>query len=94
MVKKAAVKALIIMLVFGVLTSGIGMLDNLLNLFSYIIGWFGKNISVRLPLNIEDILRNVFVLVEDGLFILLGLRSFTQGTVKIGFIDDLVSKHS
>lgn len=92
--KRAAVKAAAILLLFGILTSGVGLLDNLLNIFSYIIGWFGKSITLRLPLNLEEILLNILGFAEKGLFIILGLFSLTQGTVKIGMIDNLVSKHS
>lgn len=92
--KRTAVKAAAILLLFGILTSGVGMLDSLLNIFSYLIGWFGKSITLKLPLNLREILFHVLSLAERGLYIILGLFALTQGTVKIGVIDNLVSKHS
>lgn len=90
--KKAAVRMAAIVISFGILSVGVGMIDNVVSVINLIVNWFGR-VDIRIPLNLVSIVRYVLNLLEDFLLIIMGISALTMGTVKTGFFDKIVNKH-
>ena len=91
--RKAAVKAVAIVLAFVVLNGCLGLIDSVLGVINYMIGWFGILFTLQIPLNIGTIISYALGFAENALLILLGISSLSQGSVKVEIIDKLVAKH-
>jgi len=92
--RKAAIKAVAIVLAFTVLNGCLGLINDVLGIINSIIGWFGSMFTLRIPLNIESIISYAFEFVETALLILLGISSLSQGSVKVDILDKLIAKHT
>ena len=92
--RKAAVKAVAIVLGFVVLNGCLGLIDSVLSVINYMIGWFGILFTLQIPLNIGTIISYAFGFAENALLILLGISALSQGSVKVEIIDKLVAKHT
>ncbi|MBR7142998.1 MAG: hypothetical protein IKD06_05615 [Clostridia bacterium] len=90
--KKQGVKALLLMGCFSLASLAVGLIPDLLEIVNNIIGIFGGYISFNFVYNLINLIRNVLNVVELVLFVLLGLKSFTQGTIQIPVVDNLVNK--
>ena len=90
--KKQGVKALLLMGCFSLASLAVGLIPDLLEIVNNIIGIFGGYISFNYVYNLIYLIRNVLNVVELVLFVLLGLKSFTQGTIQIPVVDNLVNK--
>lgn len=92
--RKAAIKAVAIVLAFAVLNSCLGLIDDILGVINSIISGVGILFTVSIPLNVENIIRYVFDFAENALLILLGISALSQGSVKVEIIDKLIAKHT
>lgn len=90
--RSSAVKAMIVIVTFGVLRSGVGLIEYVFSFITYVVQWFTYK-TINVPLNLDRMLNLVFSFLEDALLILFGLKALTKGTVKVSFIDKLVNKH-
>lgn len=90
--KRSAVKMLVILVTFGVLSNCVGLIQYVFSVLTYIIRWFSIG-SVEVPLNLDYILNCVFGFASDALLILLGLKALSKGTIRIKFIDNILNKH-
>ncbi len=91
--KKTAVKAIALSVCFSILTILIGLIPDFIN----IIRNFSTMIEEVVNLSKADSLFNIILIIVDIveilLFLVLGLSAFSQGTVKIPFIDNMISKY-
>lgn len=95
--KKAAVKAVFLTLVFSFLSIALSMGDNVFGILNIMIGWIPFNIfKFRLdyPFGIDTVARNGLYLLENLLFFILGLKALKQKSIKIGFIDKFIDKYT
>ena len=90
--RSSAVKVMIVIVTFGVLRGGVGMIDDVFSFITYVVQWFTYK-TVNVPLNLDRMLSVTFNFFEDALLILFGFKALTKGTVKVNFIDKLVNKH-
>lgn len=91
--KKAAVKAVAIMMGFSLLGSLIYLIPNAIGVIDSVLNVFGGNFYLAFVSNIIDVLDKVLVLAEKLLFIILGLKAFNQGNVSVPVIDKLINKY-
>ena len=92
--RKAAIKAVVIVLAFAVLNGCLGLIDDALGLVNSIISGVGIIFTISIPLNLENIIRYVFEFVQNALLILLGITALSQGSIKVEIIDKLIAKHT
>ena len=90
--KKQGVKALLLMGCFSLASLLVGLIPDLLEIINNIVGIFGGYISFNFVYNLVNLVRNVLNLAELLLFVLLGLKAFSQGTIQIPVLDKLVNK--
>lgn len=91
--KKAAIKAVALMIGFSALCSLVGLLPRAIDIFSLVVNLFGGHFSVVIIDKIQSLLLAVISFAETILFIVLGLKSFSQGTIRIPLIDDFANKY-
>lgn len=90
--KKAAVKAVALMMGFSILQALLGLVPGLVNFIDDIFNIFGGNFSVRFVTNIITMLRSGLSLVQTVVFLILGLKALNQGTIPVPVVDKLVDK--
>lgn len=90
--RKSAVKAVVIVLVCAVVTSGVGALGNVFDALSSLLNGFGIIARISFPFNLDTVISYLVSIIKVILLIVLGFAAMSQGSVKIGFIDKIVDK--
>lgn len=88
--RKSAVKALVISLVFSGLCYLIDIIPALLNLVDDIFGIFKSSFYPSSIHSLFSFFRNGLVMIKEIILIVFGLLAFGKKTIKIGIIDKLV----
>lgn len=88
--KKLSVKVILVMLVFSVLSTLIGLIPSLENLISSFIQIFDADFYTQFADRVFNFLYNVLSLLKTVVFLLLGYSALTGKTVKIPVLDSLV----
>lgn len=91
--KKSALKAISIMITCSVLIAVLNIVPSIFGIVSNVISIFGASVQFTIITGIFGIITGVISLAEKVLLIVLGVKAFNQGTVKIPFIDDFVNKY-
>lgn len=91
--KKTAVRGLSLMIGFSLLYAVIGLIPNVITFVNSICYVFGGSFHISVITNIISVVNRGLEIVEKVLFILLGLKAFHQGTIKIPVIDPIVDKY-
>lgn len=91
--RRATVKALVLMLTFSLLIALIGLIPSLLSFFSGVVNIFGSSIDFSWAHKAETLITLALNLIESILLILLGLKAFHQGTLVLPVIDGLLTKY-
>ena len=91
--RKSSVKAILTMAAFGVISALVSLIPNAMSIVNNICEIFGGYFYPTFISNIVDIINTVITVVEKLLFILLGLKAFDQGTVKVPLIDSIVNAY-
>lgn len=84
--RKAAFKAVALMLVFSACGAIITSVNDVLGIFNRLFDW-----SLEIPLDLDYVLSMLIDLVKVVLFAVLGFRAFSQGDVAISTIDKAIS---
>ena len=91
--KRSAVKAVSLMVLFSLLVMCINLLPNAISLIDNIVSVFGGIFSIGILNKIVTIIISGIDIAEKVLFIALGCRALKQETVVIQMIDRLISKY-
>lgn len=91
--RKASVKAVALMVVFSILPSLLSLIPGAIEIINEICALFESYFTVPYISNIINLLQNVIYFVEKLVFLGLGLKALTQGTIQIPVVDDMVNKH-
>lgn len=91
--KKATVKGIALMFGFAFISSVIYLIPNAITFIDSICNVFGGDFYISFVSNIIDVIDNALGIAEKLLFIVLAIKAFNQGTVKIPVIDSLVNKY-
>lgn len=91
--KRSVVKAVVLMVFFSVTVAIINVIPDLLEFLGNIASVFNGNFSIIKVNQIVNVLVSGLNLVEKVLFLGLGVKALSQGTIVIPFIDKKVSKY-
>jgi hypothetical protein len=91
--RKSALKAVIVVIVFTLLSTLIGISNSIFAILNTPLSWFRIPFTISWPLSIDSIVLRALDIVEKLLLLLLGFKAFSQGTVSLGFIDNLIDKN-
>lgn len=91
--KRSVVKAVVLMVFFSVTVAIINVIPDLLEFVGNIASVFNGNFSIIKVNQVVNVLVSGLNLVEKVLFLGLGVKALSQGTIVIPFIDKKVSKY-
>lgn len=91
--RKAAVKAVSILVAFAVLTTVIGLLPNALSIIGTTVGLFNGYFDYSLISSIVYLISDILMFIKTVFLLILGIRALHQGNMKVPVVDDLVSRH-
>lgn len=90
--KRTALKALVLLLAFSVLQAVIGILPDLMRLFSGFAVLFHSYFEPEFIYNLESVLLSAVHLGKNVLFLVLGLLAFDQRDLRLGKLDEWIEK--
>ena len=91
--KRSVVKAVVLMVFFSVTVAIINVIPDLLEFVGNIASVFNGNFSIIEVNQVVNVVVSGLNLVEKVLFLGLGVKALSQGTIVIPFIDKKVSKY-
>ncbi len=91
--KKAAVKAVALMIAVGVLNTAIGLIPDVLNWLYSFLTVFNVYISVSTVSTIFDSIIGAISIIRTVFFLILGVKALNQGTVNVPVVDKLINKY-
>lgn len=91
--KKTAVKAVVLLAAFSVLTYAIGLIPDLIDWIISFISLLNLNISLIVINRIVSLLTSAIYIVKTAAFLILGLKALKKEDFAISSIDEIVNKH-
>ncbi|MDE6663787.1 MAG: hypothetical protein K2K46_10660 [Lachnospiraceae bacterium] len=91
--KRSAVKAIVLMTFFSVLVALINFIPDVIGFIGNIVSVFNGHFAIVKVSQIITVLVSGINIVEKILFLGLGIRALSQGTIVIPYMDAKVSKY-
>lgn len=91
--RRSAVKAVALMFFFSLLTAVISLIPDAIDFINSVVYIFNGNFNLIVLNKIVNALISGINIVENVLFIGLGYKALSQGTIVIPVVDNLVSKY-
>ncbi len=91
--KKSAVKAISVMVVFSFLIAVINLIPNAINFIDYIFSIFGGSFYIAFISNLIGAVVTALEIIEKLLLLGLGLKALSQGTIAVPVVDKLINKY-
>lgn len=91
--KKTGVKAVALMFLFGIAAALINLLPDLVDLVNRICYIFDGSFQIEILDKIVSFLLQGLNIAETVLFLLLGFKALTQGTLPLPIVDPLINKY-
>ena len=91
--KKLAVKVVALMLLFSILESAVGLIPGTVDFVNSIFYVFDGEFTLTALTRIVLVIKRALTLTQTVLFLMLGFKSLSQGSIRISMIDNLVSKY-
>ena len=92
-VKKSAVKALVILICFSLASAVLGLIPNLINVVDNLCNIFGGSFHIYVVSSIVSFLNSILTLAEKVLLLVLAFMAFVGKTVKLPVLDELIDKY-
>ncbi len=91
--KKTAVKAIVLMVTFSLFYAGINLVPDIISFVDSLVRFGGISFNLNVISNIINVILDATNIVEKVLFILLGTKSLSQGTISVPIVDEIVDKY-
>lgn len=91
--KKAAVKAVALMIAVGVLNTAIGLVPDVLSWLANFLSIFNVYITVGTVNSIFNSITGAISIIRTVFFLILGVKALNQGTVNVPVVDNLINKY-
>ncbi len=92
-IKHMAIKASILTFFFTALVSVIGLLPDGIGIINNLANIFNSHFSIKFVSSIAMLLKSLVYFIETILFILLASKALSQNTIKIKFAEKLIDEH-
>ena len=90
--RKIAIKAVALLVLFSLLHAIIGLIPDALACLSNLVSIFNGSFSYYKVANIIDLFTQALSIIKTCVFILLGIMAFGRKPLNIPVIDDLINK--
>lgn len=91
--KRTAVRAVALMIVFSIANTLIYLLPNVVSVIDSVAGVFGETFYIGAIYSLASALSSALDLIEKVFFVFLGFKALTQGSVSIPLVDKLIDKY-
>lgn len=91
--RKTAVKSIVLLVTFSVLSAVIGLIPDIISFINTIFNVFGSYFSLSVLTNILAIITSALSILKTVIFIILGLKALNQGTLTIPVVDNMTNKN-
>ena len=91
--KKSAVKAIAIVLTFAFFVTVINLIPDLLRWIATLVSVFKGTFNYNVVSSIISVITQAIEIIRTCLFLLLGAKALTQGTVAVPVVDKLINKY-
>lgn len=91
--RKSAVKAVILMICFSVISTLIYLLPDAINFVSEVVSMFGGAFYISFISGLAGAAYSAMNIIEKLLFIGLGIKALNQGTIAVPVVDKLIEKY-
>ncbi len=91
--KKAAVKAVSLMVFFTFIIVIINLIPNVISFINHVVSMFGGNFYIGFISNLINAIVSAIDIIEKVLFIGLGVKALGQGTITVPVVDNLINKY-
>ena len=91
--RKAAVKAVAVVVFFTILLSIIGLVSNSSAILNDIVALFKGTINLAWLNRILSICRTLISFIQAIFLLLLGFKALNQGNLKLSSVDKTINKH-
>lgn len=91
--KKSAVKAVALMVVFSILSALIYLIPNIISFIDNVVRIFGGSFYINLVSSLANAAASALDIIEKVLFIGLGIKALNQGNIAVPVVDKLIDKY-
>lgn len=91
--KKAAVKAISVMVLFSFVSAIINLLPNAMSIIDSLVSMFGGNFYIGFISNLVNAVVTALSVIEKLLLLGLGVKALNQGTIAVPVVDGLINKY-
>lgn len=91
--KKAAVKAISVMVLFSFVSAIINLIPNAMSFIDSIVSMFGGNFYIAFISNLINAVVTALNVIEKLLLLGLGVKALNQGTIAVPVVDGLINKY-
>lgn len=91
--RKSAVKAAAIVIAFSIVSILIGISNNIFDILNIFLSWFRISFRLSWPLSIDSIVLKALDIIQKLVLFVLGLKAFSQGSMELGPIDNIIDKN-
>ena len=92
--RKTAVKALLLTVAFSLLSALIGLIPDIIDFIGSIVNVFNGSFYLSIVSKIVTVLTSAIGLIKTVLFIILGIKALSQGSITVPVVDDLTNKNT
>jgi len=91
--RKTAVKAFAICVIFSLLNVLIGFIPTGLDMIGSLLGLFDVHPNMSVVYNLFNLVYSILDVIRTVLLLILGVLAFNQSTIPLGPLDNLIHKH-
>ena len=91
--KKAAVKAISILMLFSLVSAVIGLIPNAINFVDSICSLFGGDFYISFISNLINVITTALNILQKLLLLGLGLKALKQESFNVPVIDNFINKY-
>lgn len=91
--KKSAVKAVVLMAIFSLVSVVVNFIPNTLSCINYFVSMFGGSCYIPVVSNFVSLVISTLNILERIVFILLGLMALKEKGIEIPVLDPLIQKY-
>lgn len=91
--RKTAVKSVVLLVSFSLISAVVGLIPDFVSFIYSVVNVFGGHISLSVITNIVSVITSALGILKTVVFIALGLKAMTQGTVNIPVVDSVTDKN-
>ena len=91
--KRCVIKAISLLVFFSLLSMGINLVPNVINFINSIVLIFGGKFYVAAISNLVNAICSMLNIIEEIVFISLGVKALGLDTISVSIVDNLIDKY-